>query len=190
MPAWRPSPRPTPPSTPRCSRGYQLVTGNHYEAPSGDDTPEVRGPPGSRHQWSPDRTHRLRRARLRRHPRPDPRARLRPDSGAGADAVTTGETLRFEVPVPNVKQAVVLKALAWHSCPAAKDIADLCTLCRSPTNTETDSPTGHCTPPARMQPGRGTSWSPCSTAAGARCPSYRTPAFLCLGAGLTWWSSR
>lgn len=36
------------------ARGYRLVTGNHSEAPSGDDTPEVRRSLGSRHQWSPD----------------------------------------------------------------------------------------------------------------------------------------
>ncbi|WP_274521325.1 hypothetical protein [Rhodococcus pyridinivorans] len=29
--------------------------------------------------------------------------------------LTTGETLLFEVPVPGVEQAVVLKALAWRS---------------------------------------------------------------------------
>ncbi|AYA24358.1 hypothetical protein C6369_007520 [Rhodococcus rhodochrous] len=42
--------------------------------------------------------------------------------------LTTTETLRFEVPVPGVEQAVVLEALAWRSRLAAKDIADLCTL--------------------------------------------------------------
>ena len=42
--------------------------------------------------------------------------------------LTTGETPRFEVPVPGVEQAVVLKALAWHSRLATKDVADLCTL--------------------------------------------------------------
>lgn len=40
--------------------------------------------------------------------------------------MTTTEISRFEVPVLSVEQAVVLKALAWRSRLAAKDIADLC----------------------------------------------------------------
>ncbi|SMG54937.1 hypothetical protein SAMN02745947_04485 [Rhodococcus rhodochrous J3] len=110
------------------ARDYRLVTGNHYEAPSGDGTPLavdllVPGTGGRR----------LERIEY---------------AGRGFDAIpgltlalaadpvwvrvrarlTTGETLRFEVPVPGVEQAVVLKALAWRSRLAAKDVADLCTL--------------------------------------------------------------
>ena len=110
------------------ARGYRLVTGNHYEAPSGDDTPLsvdllVPGTGGGR----------LERVEY---------------AGRGFDAIpgltlalasdpvqvrvrarlTTTEILRFEVPVPGVEQAVVLKALAWRSRLTAKDIADLCTL--------------------------------------------------------------
>ncbi len=42
--------------------------------------------------------------------------------------LTTSETLTFEVPVPDVEQAVVLKALAWRSRLAPKDVTDLCAL--------------------------------------------------------------
>ncbi|QHG85522.1 hypothetical protein D1O33_26390 (plasmid) [Rhodococcus rhodochrous] len=110
------------------ARGYRLVTGNHYEAPSGDGTPLsvdllVPGTGGRR----------LERVEY---------------AGRGFDAIpgltlalasdpvqvrvrarlTTTEILRFEAPVPGVEQAVVLKAFAWRSRLSAKDIADLCTL--------------------------------------------------------------
>jgi len=42
--------------------------------------------------------------------------------------LTTDELLVFDVPVPDVEAAVVLKALAWRSRLAAKDVGDLCSL--------------------------------------------------------------
>ncbi|MGV9718532.1 hypothetical protein [Rhodococcus pyridinivorans] len=85
--------------------------------------------------------------------------------------MTVDETVRFEVPVPGVEQAAVLKALAWHSRLAAKDIADLCTLLPI-THEHRDrlaewklhtARTGARKDAAR----RCTSWSPCSTAVSA-----------------------
>ncbi|WP_305091633.1 hypothetical protein [Prescottella sp. R16] len=109
-------------------RGYRRVTGNHYEAPSGGETPLavdllVPGTSGRR----------LERVEY---------------AGRGFDAIpglnlalasdpvevrvraqlTTGEAVAFEVPIPDVEQAVVLKALSWRSRLAAKDVTDLCTL--------------------------------------------------------------
>ncbi|UTT50976.1 hypothetical protein [Rhodococcus gordoniae] len=110
------------------ARGYRLVTGNHYEAPSGDDTPLsvdllVPGTGGRRLERIEyagrgfDAIPGLTLALASDPLRVRVRARL-----------TTGETVRFGVPVPGVEQAVVLKALAWRSRLAAKDVADLCTL--------------------------------------------------------------
>jgi hypothetical protein len=42
--------------------------------------------------------------------------------------LTTGRTLRFTVPVPDVEAAVVLKALAWRKRFSDKDVTDLATL--------------------------------------------------------------
>ena len=41
---------------------------------------------------------------------------------------TSGETIEFTVPIPDVETAVVLKALAWRSRYADKDVTDLATL--------------------------------------------------------------
>jgi len=110
------------------ARGYRLVTGNHYEASSGDDTPLsvdllVPGTGGRRLERIdyagrgfdaiPGLTLTLASDPIRIRVR----ARL-----------TTTEILHCEVPLPGIEQAVVLKALAWRSRLAAKDIADLCTL--------------------------------------------------------------
>lgn len=42
--------------------------------------------------------------------------------------LTPGETIEFTVPIPDVEAAVVLKALAWRSRYADKDVTDLATL--------------------------------------------------------------
>ncbi|MBF6086123.1 hypothetical protein IU438_13490 [Nocardia cyriacigeorgica] len=42
--------------------------------------------------------------------------------------LTTGEQIEFAVPIPDVEIAVVLKALAWRSRAADKDVTDLVTL--------------------------------------------------------------
>lgn len=42
--------------------------------------------------------------------------------------LTTDDTVVFDVPVPDLEAAVVLKALAWRSRLAAKDVGDLCAL--------------------------------------------------------------
>jgi len=101
------------------ARGYRLVTGNHYEAPSGDDTPEVRGSLGSRHQWSPDRTHRIRRARLRRHPRLTLRARL--DRTIWGDAESRERTL---ISSGNGHQDVVIKGAEASARPVTVPISE------------------------------------------------------------------
>ncbi|WP_137722810.1 hypothetical protein [Prescottella subtropica] len=109
-------------------RGYRQVHGNHYQAPSGYDTPlavDLLVPSTSGRRWE-----------------------MVVHNGRGFDAVpglqlalnsapldvtvhahlTTGEIQVFGVSVPDVESAVVLKALAWRSRLAAKDIADLCSL--------------------------------------------------------------
>lgn len=40
----------------------------------------------------------------------------------------SGVTLTFDIPVPDVEPAVVLKALAWNNRHAPRDVADLCSL--------------------------------------------------------------
>ena len=109
-------------------RGYRRVKGNHYEASSGSDKPlavDLLVPSTSGRRWE-----------------------MIEYDGRGFDAIpglqlallsdpvdvrvhahlTTAETLVFDVPVPDVEAAVVLKALAWRSRLAAKDVGDLCSL--------------------------------------------------------------
>lgn len=110
------------------ARGYRQVRGNRYQAPSGSDTPlavDLLVPSTSGRRWE-----------------------MVEHDGRGFDAIpglrlalhltpievqvhahlTTGATLVFEVPIPDVEVAVVLKTLAWRSRRAAKDVADLCAL--------------------------------------------------------------
>ncbi|AOD24809.1 hypothetical protein IM25_23970 (plasmid) [Rhodococcus sp. p52] len=110
------------------TRGYQLVKGNHYEAPSGADVPLSVDllVPGTG-------TRALERVEY---------------AGRGFDAIpglnlalaaeplsvrvqaqlTTTQTMTFDVTIPHVEQAIVLKALAWRSRLASKDVTDLCAL--------------------------------------------------------------
>ena len=111
------------------ARGYTLITGNHYEAPSGDDSG-----PLSIDLLVPSMS-----------AKPIETVIL---GGRGFDAIPglglalaadplevsvhaflySGSELSFTIPIPDVEVAVVLKALAWQSRTAAKDIADLCSL--------------------------------------------------------------
>lgn len=109
-------------------RGYRRVRGNHYEASSGSEgtlAVDLLVPSTSGRRWE----------------------RVEHD-GRGFDAIpglqlalsseplevrvharlTTDDTVVFDVPVPDVEAAVVLKALAWRSRRAAKDVGDLCAL--------------------------------------------------------------
>ncbi|NMD94834.1 hypothetical protein HF877_05375 [Rhodococcus sp. BL-253-APC-6A1W] len=109
-------------------RGYRLVTGNHYEAPSGSATPlsvdllvpSTSGRPLAKIEYDGRGFHAIPGLNLvLATDALDVRVRAR---------LTTSETLLFEVPVPDVEQAVVLKALAWRSRLAPKDVTDLCAL--------------------------------------------------------------
>lgn len=94
-----------------------------------------------------------------------------PHSHSAEPPHQTGETVRFGVPVPDVEQAVVLKAFAWRSRLAAKDVADLCTLL-SITHEHRDRLSDWTLHTARIGARKDaarycTSWSPCSTAVNA-----------------------
>ncbi|WP_229568850.1 hypothetical protein [Rhodococcus sp. RDE2] len=109
-------------------RGYRRVAGNHYEAPSGEGEPLavdllVPGTGGrgiERVEYAGRGFDAIPGLNLALASEPvEVRVRAQ---------LTTGRGLRFEVPIPDVEQAVVLKALSWRSRLAAKDVTDLCTL--------------------------------------------------------------
>lgn len=109
-------------------RGYTAVAGNRYEAPSGDTDPLAVD------LLIPSSSSRLQESV--------------PHGGRAFDAIPGlslalaaeplqvtvhamlhhGDPLTFSIPVPDVEPAVVLKALAWNSRQAPKDVADLCSL--------------------------------------------------------------
>ncbi|SNT25717.1 hypothetical protein [Rhodococcoides kyotonense] len=110
-------------------RGYTLVKGNHYEAPSGDAAN-----PLAIDLLVPSTTGMQNETVIL--------------GGRGFDAIPglslalaahaldiavhaslhSGDELSFHVPVPDIEAAVVLKALAWRSRMADKDVSDLCSL--------------------------------------------------------------
>ncbi len=130
------------------ARGYRLLTSNHYEAPSGDGTPLsvdlfVPGTGGRRLE-------RIKYAGRGFDAIPGLTLALASDSiqVRVRARLTTGEILRFEVPVSGVEQAVVLKRSPGAAASPPRTSPTCEPSCRSPTNTETGFPTGNCTPPA------------------------------------------
>ncbi|WP_433607057.1 hypothetical protein [Prescottella agglutinans] len=108
--------------------GYTAVSGNRYEAPSGDTDPlavDLLIPSGS--------------SRLQESvPHGDRAFDAIPGLSLALAAdpldvrihatLHSGVTLTFDIPVPDVEPAVVLKALAWNNRHAPRDVADLCSL--------------------------------------------------------------
>ncbi|MFD9666727.1 hypothetical protein ACFWAY_34815 [Rhodococcus sp. NPDC059968] len=110
------------------ARGYRRVRGNHYQAPSGDDTPLAVD------LLVPLTTgRRMDTVYVGEHgfdaiPGLSLALAAPPVEVSVHAHLHRGDTLIFDALVPDVEAAVVLKALAWHSRSAAKDVADLCSL--------------------------------------------------------------
>lgn len=111
------------------ARGYELVEGNHYEAPSG-----VENKPLEVDLLVPLTTGQRLETVVVGDRGFDAIPGLSLALNAEALDVTvhaslqSGDKLTFVVRLPDVEAAVVLKALAWQSRSADKDIGDLCSL--------------------------------------------------------------